>query len=31
MKEYYEEVFNSDNEKYWGSNQTMENSELYII
>ena len=24
----YEEVFNTDNEKYWGSNQTMENSEL---
>ena len=24
----YEEVFNTDNEKYWGSNQTMESSEL---
>ena len=24
----YEEVFNTDDEKYWGSNQTMKNSEL---
>ena len=24
----YEEVFNTDNEKYWGSNQTMESTEL---
>ena len=27
----YEEVFNSDDEKYWGSNQTMKNTELYAI
>lgn len=27
----YEEVFNSDDEKYWGSNQTMKNDELYAI
>lgn len=27
----YEEVFNSDDEKYWGSNQTMENSELNAV
>ena len=27
----YEEVFNSDDEKYWGSNQTMKNAELYAI
>lgn len=27
----YEEVFNSDDEKYWGSNQTMKNAELYAV
>ncbi len=27
----YEEVFNSDDEKYWGSNQTMKNAELHAI
>ena len=27
----YEEIFNSDDEKYWGSNQTMKNSELFAI
>ena len=27
----YEEIFNSDDEKYWGSNQTMKNSELHAI
>lgn len=27
----YEEVFNSDDEKYWGSNQTMKNSKLFAI
>lgn len=27
----YEEVFNSDDEKYWGSNQTMENAELNAV
>ena len=25
----YEEVLNSDDDKYWGSNQTMKNSELH--
>ena len=28
MKELYEEVFNTDDDKYWGSNQTMKNSDL---
>ncbi len=27
----YEEIFNSDDKKYWGSNQTMEGSTLYAI
>ena len=27
-KGIYEEIFNSDDEKYWGSNQTMKNAEL---
>ena len=27
----YEEVFNSDDEKYWGSNQTMKNAELFAV
>lgn len=27
----YEEVFNSDDEKYWGSNQTMKNAELFAL
>ncbi|WP_026255183.1 1,4-alpha-glucan branching protein GlgB [Terrisporobacter glycolicus] len=27
----YEEVLNSDDEKYWGSNQTMKNAELFAI
>lgn len=27
----YEEVFNSDDKKYWGSNQTMKNNQLHAI
>ncbi|WP_434799764.1 1,4-alpha-glucan branching protein GlgB [Terrisporobacter vanillatitrophus] len=27
----YEEVFNSDDEKYWGSNQTMKNADLFAV
>lgn len=27
----YEEIFNSDDEKYWGSNQTMKNVELEAV
>ena len=27
----YKEVFNSDKEKYWGSDQTMKNNELFAI
>ncbi|MGL5330410.1 MAG: 1,4-alpha-glucan branching protein GlgB [Peptostreptococcaceae bacterium] len=27
----YEEVFNTDDEKYWGSNQTMKNDELFSV
>lgn len=27
----YEEIFNSDDEKYWGSNQTMKNADLFAV